>query len=107
MARLLVKQKAELENFYAQFRGKVDAASVQKGQADALEMLKREDLLPIIRLKLCRFVSDSYAMQQDLPHTLEYLKAAIEAAPDSTEAQYLRPWCAQLEAKLGEAQQGK
>ena len=99
---LLAVQKKELEALYAKYRKDAASISHEEAIADAKEMLAREDLLPVVRLYVSKFLSDTYAMIGDIQHTHEYLKAAIEAAPDSQEATKLRPWLENLERHMAE-----
>ena len=97
---LFEAQKKEIMEMMARFRSKVDESDVKSACADALEMLKREDWLPTMRLMLNKYVSDCYALLKDLPQAMTYLKAAIDSAPDSPEAETLRAWLDHLEKNI-------
>lgn len=60
------------------------------GRAAALELLQRDDLLPFVRLSLYAYVSQTYVLEHQYTKALEYMDAAIAAAPESQEAQDMK-----------------
>lgn len=100
--QMMAAQKKELEALYDRHRGNTDISTMDAAVADAQKMLEREDLLPEIRLHLNKFLCDTYAMHGDLANTHKYMKAAIDAAPDSKAAAHLRPWLENLEKHMNE-----
>ena len=98
LATRLKEQRKMLSEFVEKARDRDEEAHLRK----AGELLKREDLLPPIRMAIYIHVSNYYVARQDLAKTLEYLKAAVEVAPESREAKNLQPWINTLEKKLAE-----
>lgn len=103
----LTTQLAELVALGQKYSGRVDRESQGEAMADALAMLERTDLVPVVRLHLYKFVSDSYALRGDAVQTLRYLRAAVNAAPDTHEASRLRPWLENLERNMPESEKQK
>lgn len=94
--RLLHVQRQRLEAFMDKYRGQVQRERVEAARDEMLAMLKEEGWLPLMRLMMNKYVSDCYAMTQNLPKTLEYLEAAIASAPGTKEAAQLKPWAENL-----------
>ena len=96
-ARLMAQQREMLEQFYLSQRGKVRGEEAQKSREEAGKILASPDLLPSIRLKLNKFISDSYALERNYPKSLEYLKIARDSDPGSKESARLQPWIENME----------
>ena len=96
-ARLMAQQREMLEQFYLSQRGKARGEEAQKSREEAGKILASPDLLPSIRLKLNKFISDSYALERNYPKSLEYLKIARDSDPGSKESARLQPWIENME----------
>lgn len=96
-ARVMAEQREMLDRFFAARRGNMKGDGIRQGREEAEKILASPDLLPPVRLKLNKFISDTYAMERDLPKSLEYLKAAHDADPGSRESQQLEPWIKNME----------
>lgn len=105
--RLLEEQREMLKSFYAKHRGQNSEQGIADSRGEALRLLKTPELQPAIARELNKYISDGYAMLQEFDKTLEYLKAAYEADPDSRAGKSLIPWIKQLEANLEQMKAGK
>lgn len=89
--QLLDKQIAETKDaVQAALKGRKLADALPEARAAALEQLKRDDLLPFIRLSMNAFVSQTFLGEEKYEEALSYMDAAIESAPDSPEADKMR-----------------
>ena len=101
-------QMQELSKIFSKYSGKMDRDSHQQALDEALQLVKDEKWMPIPRLYINKFISDSYAlMGRDVNKVHEYLKAAIESAPQSEDARKLRPWLENLERHMAEGNKAK
>ena len=96
-ARMMAQQSEMLEQFYLSQRGKIRGEELRKSREEAEKILSSPDLLPPIRLKLNKFISDSYALERNYPKSLEYLKSARDSDPGSKESSRLQPWIENME----------
>lgn len=94
---LMAEQRKMLDQFFTEHKGPIRGDGISKSREDALKMLASPDLLPPTCLRLNKFISDGYAMERNLPKSLEYLKAAHDADPGSRESQQLEPWIKNME----------
>ena len=76
------------------------AEIVSSTREEANKMLEREELLPEVRQIIYGFVSESYIVEKDYAHALEYLEKSIEAAPNSQEVDALKMLRAKVENQL-------
>lgn len=91
-------QMKELSAVFAKYSGRVDKESQDAALAEALALLEDEKWLPVPRLYINKYISDTYALQRvDIDNVHKYLKAAVESAPESAAAKKLRPWLENLE----------
>lgn len=79
-----------LQTLNDKMNGKSPAEALPDTRAAALELLKRDDLLPFVRLSLNAFVSQGYVIENKPEEALKYMDAAIAAAPDTKEAEDMR-----------------
>lgn len=100
--KLLQEQRKMFADFLAVHRGPVTPEKVTAARLDAEKLLEREGLLPVTRQMIYKFISDCYAMERDLPHAHESLKAAVDAAPQTPEARKLRLWLENMERHMAE-----
>lgn len=108
-AALLDKQVAELKSTVNDaMAGRKLLECLPEVRSAVLDLLKRDDLLPYIRLSIYAFVSQTYISEQNFAEALKYMDAAIAASPDSEEAEVMRKGRVELEelVKL-QAQQEK
>ena len=80
------------EQFCRKYSGKFSAADMLAARKEALNMLENKDMLPPIRLKIAKYISDGYALERNFPKVLEYLEIARKADPESQAAKKLEPW---------------
>ena len=95
-------QVKHYNEFLLKQNGKNSIPELIEGRVEALNMLMQEEWEPTLRMLLCKFVSDTYAAEQDLPRAIEYLQAAIEAAPAPALAQPLTEALQALEKRAAE-----
>lgn len=66
----------------------------------ALDMLKREELVPAVRLIVNSFVGQSYIMQNQFQEGLNYIEKAIASDPENPEMPKLQRLREQLQAQI-------
>lgn len=97
-ANLLQKQLDETKEV---IRKSMNGRSMQDElptvQTAILDLLKRDDLLPFVRLTLNAFLSQTYISEGKYDEALKYMDAAIESAPDTKEAEVMRKGRIELE----------
>ena len=91
-AATMEKQRLMWEQFCRKYSGKFSAADMLAARKEALNMLENKDMLPPIRLKIAKYISDGYALERNFPKVLEYLEIARKADPESQAAKKLEPW---------------
>lgn len=106
-ARLLEEQREILKTFFGKFRGKNSPEDVVDARNEALRLLQTPELQPAIILALNKFISDGYALERNFEKTLEYLKAAHAADPNSRAGKALIPWIKNLENNMEQIKAGK
>ena len=105
-AALLEKQLDEMKSTILKSAGERGiAAAINDVRAALLEELKREDLLPFVRLSINAFLSQTYVNTGNFAEALKYMDAAIDAAPDTQEAAVMRKGRPELEELAKRAQQ--
>lgn len=96
-------QMQELEQVFRKYSGQVSDEAREASLKEALQLLESDKWMPVPRLYLNKFISDTYALQRkDVDNVYKYLKAAVESAPESAEGKLLRPWLENLENHLDE-----
>lgn len=101
-------QKAQTEEVTAAIREQIEAGDdsvpmaqrTAKGREVALEILKREDLLPHVRQLTYAFVSQSYLIESNAEEAARYLSLAIEADPESDDSEHMRRYLETLSSWL-------
>lgn len=103
-ARLGVEQREMLMQFADKHRGK---RNPDEARVEALELLKNDELLPITKCELNKYISDGYAMQGKLPEALNYLKAARDCVAGTKRATELDRWVKQIETIIAQQEAKK
>lgn len=67
-----------------------DSDGTAKARAGAMEMLKRDDLQPSVRLIINAFIGQSLALDKKYAQACPYIEAAVAADPESLEAACLK-----------------
>ena len=91
-AAAMEKQRLMWEQFCQKYSGRLSAEELRAAREEALNMLEKKDMLPPIRLKIAKYISDGYALERNFPKVLEYLEIARKADPESQAAKKLEPW---------------
>ena len=102
VAQLAIEQRKMLDEFYSKHRFSPTNRNTEGARAEALELLKREDMLPDTQSKIHKFISDCYALDGKLEEGLFHLKKARDLTPDEKNRNYLDRWVAQLEKVIEE-----
>lgn len=86
--------KKQLDDVKAAIEAAMNGRSFNEAAADVrtalLDQLKREDLIPFVRLSVNVLICQSHLGEGNLNEALKYMDAAIEASPDSKEAEHMR-----------------
>ena len=103
-AQLLDKQVEETRAaVQASLAGRTLQEALPDARAAAQEQLKREDLLPFVRLSMYAFVAQTYVAEGNFAEALKNMDAAIAAAPDTKEAEVMRKGRPELEKLANQA----
>lgn len=89
---MMAVQVREYEDLATKYRGKYTKTDVKNYRNEIVKQLDNKDLLPPVRQRYYKALSDMYAMDGDLDKTAKYLKKAIEACPNTREAKKLQGW---------------
>lgn len=100
---LTKEQMQELNKVFSKYSGDMSDEAREASLKEALQLLEDDRWMPVPRLFLNKFISDTYALQRkDIDNVHKYLKAAVESAPESAEGKRLRPWLENLERNMDE-----
>lgn len=85
-------QMKQFEDLATKYRGKITKEDLVNSRAEIFKILENKEILPIMRLKYYKVISDSYSMEGDYQKAADYLKKAIDSAPDTRDAKKLQSW---------------